>query len=139
VFIEQACHETGPLMRISHDQLEKGSLAALGVEVVQLLCAGKFSDLAERFGYALAFEREPATAIEEELALCLVELQATALTPIDNHIPKVSYFKPNDTGLVALIELMVPANNGRGVLVELIVTGKGAERHVTLEQLSVTA
>jgi len=123
-------------MQITHAQLEEDWLAAFGIEAVNLLCCGKFSDLAERFGYALAFDRNPMKAIEQDLACCLNELQAVALAPLGRNAPKVSYFQPNDTGLVALLELLVPTNNGQQVLVELVVTGNGSELHITLEELS---
>lgn len=48
----------------------------------------------------------------------------------------MSYFKANDTGLFALVECFVPADNGKSVLLELVVTTDGTSTHITLEDLS---
>ena len=50
--------------------------------------------------------------------------------------PRVGYFKPNDTGLFALVECFLPAENGTSIHVEVIVTGGGSETYATLEQIS---
>jgi hypothetical protein len=112
----------------------------LGVEALRLLCSGKIVDLATRFGYALAYQREPAGAIQDDLKFCLAELGASSLqTPLDP-ATKVKYFKPNDTGLLAVVECLALADDGTQVLVELVVTRNDAEKHATLEDISaVTA
>ncbi len=126
-------------MHISDSQTNVASLAAFGSEVTALLCSGSISAVANRFGYALAFNRDLEAAIREDLASCLSELQAASLSPAAENAATVKYFKPNDSSLFALVECFVPTNNGAAVLVELIVTSKGAEKHVTLEQLSAAA
>src|SRR3546814_6927265 len=75
-------------------------------------------------------------AIREELASSLTEIGASKLGPPPSTTPSVSYFNPNDSGLFALVEQRVPADNGGHVLLELIVTAHGAEKHVVLEQVS---
>jgi hypothetical protein len=45
------------------------TLTAVGVEALRLLCFGNLADPAARFGYALAYQREPATAIQDDLEL----------------------------------------------------------------------
>jgi hypothetical protein len=116
--------------------LDTKTLAALGVEALRLLYDGNIADLAARFGYALAYQREPARAIQDDLKLCLAELGASSLqAPLDPE-PKVKYFEPNDTGLLAVVECLALADNGSRVLIELIVAGNDAETHVTLEDIS---
>ncbi len=126
-------------MQITNDQLEQQHLASLGLEAIQLLCSGEFPALANRFGYALAYDRDPAIVIQEDLTSCLTKLGANALAPLSNPLPKVGYFKQNGTGLIALIEFLLLADNEKQLLVELIVTGNSTEKYLTLEQISVTA
>ncbi len=126
-------------MKITEDQMEHQHLASLGLEAIQLLCSGELSALASRFGYALAYDRDPAIVIQEDLASCLTKLGANTLAPPGNPVPKVGYFKKNDTGLIALIEFLLFADNEKQLLVELVVTGNSTEKHLTLEQISVTA
>lgn len=123
-------------MELSADHLDAASLAELGDEARQLLCSGNFIVLAQRFGYALAFDREPADAIREDLASCLAGACASKVILTGLEAPKVTYFKPNDTGLVALVECFAPTDNGKAVQLEVIVTANGKKTHATLEQLS---
>ena len=126
-------------MQIADDQTAESSLAALGAEAAQLLCAGDIPALAARFGYALAFDREPVAAIREDLASCLAELQATGFAQGHKHAVTVRYFEPNDSSIFALIECLAPTIDGPGVQLELVVTLAGTNKHVTLEQLSAAA
>ena len=123
-------------MQLSAPQLEPAPLAELGEEVRQLLFAGEIDTLAARFGYALAFDRKPANAIRETLGVCLSEIGSSRLIATGWAAPRVSYFKPNDTGLLALVECNLPTDNGKSILVELIVAGSSAKAHATLEQIS---
>jgi hypothetical protein len=96
--------------------------------------------LAERFGYALAFDRDPAAAIGEDLSLCLAQLHAAGFRPAPSRpAVKVRYFARNDAGLFALVECVVPTDKGSDVLLELVLTSKGADKHVSLEQISAAA
>ena len=51
---------------------------------------------------------------------------------------EVKYFKPGSF-LLAVVECTLPTNNGRALLMELVVTQKGESAHVSLEQISVVA
>lgn len=126
-------------MKITGDQTGSRSLAELGSLAVQLLCAGDFPGLAQQFGYALAYDRDPASAIREELGLTFAEIGASSLGPPPDTVPSVSYFKPNDTGLFALVEQRIPTDGNGNVLLELIVSVHGADKHVVLEQVSAAA
>ena len=67
-------------MQITDAQKDDVSLAAIGVEVCNLLWKGDTKVLASRFGYALAFDRDWAIALAEDLAASLVELGAAKLS-----------------------------------------------------------
>ena len=126
-------------MRITDDQATPEALEAFGLRVAQLLCAGDFSTLAKQFGYALAYDRDPAVVIREELSSSLAELGATSLGPPLLALPSVSYFTPNDTGLLALVEQRIPTDNERYILLELVVSANGSDKHLVLEQVSAAA
>ena len=68
--------------------------------------------------------------------VALVSVGATSLVHADAHIPKVGYFKSNKTGLLALVEGRASTNSGKAILVELVVTGRGDEKFITLEDIS---
>lgn len=93
-----------------------------------------FHGLANRFGYALAYGRKLATAIEEDFNRALSEPQEPNLGK-DQTIT-VQYFNPNDSNLYALVECYVPISQEITVLLELIVTHPDDEYHITLEDIS---
>ena len=126
-------------MKITDHQTVHEALEAFGFQATSLLCAGDFSTLAEHFGYALAYDRDPAFAIREELSSSLAELGASSLGPPPSTQPSVSYFNQNDTGLFALVEQRIPTDNQRHILLELIVSTDGSGKHVVLEQISAAA
>ena len=126
-------------MKITDDQTDSGSLADFGSLAVQLLCSRDFYALAQQFGYALAYDRDPASAIREELRLSLTAIGASSLGEAPTSAPSVSYFKPNDIGLFALVEQLIPTDSNGHVLLELIVSGRGPDKYVVLEQVSASA
>ena len=126
-------------MKLSSLQIEPEPLAALAVEASKLLAAGKFSELAERLGYAVALGRDQATAIQEDLRSSLAELEDTQLDHGADPETRVKYFKPNDNNLYAVAECVLATRGGHGVLIELVVFGSGNEFHATLEQVSAAA
>jgi len=120
-------------------RVDAAALSALGAEAVGLLCSDNIYGLASRFGYALALNREPAVAIQEDLRSCLADARAASLMPAPKHAPTVKYLEPNDSGLFAVVECVALTVTGDKVLVELIVTDKHGDKYVTLEQISVAA
>lgn len=115
-------------------------LSDLGVEAVGLLVAGQYETLAATFGYAIAYDRDPASAIEADLRLRLTETGAAKLVPPAPQSAKsVVHFQKNDTGLHSAVELEAQTDSGAKVLVSLVVTGQGDERHLTLEDVHVVA
>jgi hypothetical protein len=127
-------------MQISDSQTDEISLAAFGVDAIQRLCAGDIAAVVDRYGYAIALGREPSDAIRDDLASCLDKVRASSLLPEPAiTTASVKYFVPNDSGLFALVQAVAPAENGAGILVELIVTTCERHMYVSLEQLSVAA
>jgi hypothetical protein len=124
-------------MKLLSSQTDEESLAAFGDEARALLMRHDYSGLANRFGYALAHDRAPSAAIESDFLSAAAspnKVGSGADLPI-----AVKYFAPNDTGLFAVVECTVPVASGIAVLLELIVAGKGEEKHITLEDISGVA
>lgn len=99
-----------------------------------MLMRRDYSGLANRFGYALAYDRAPTAAIEADFLSAV----ASPLNAQTGARPStvVKYFAPNDTGLFAVVECTVPAAPGTIVLLELIVAGKGEEKNIFVEDIS---
>ncbi|WP_266172035.1 hypothetical protein [Dyella subtropica] len=122
-------------MLLTEDQTDQQSLLRIGAEAAALLVGRDFCALADRFGYALAYDRKVSDAIEVDLASCLAQAdqELEQATPWQT----VKYFKPNATNLFAVVEYVARMPEGPAVLVELIVSGDGSERHITLEDISL--
>jgi len=124
-------------MKLLPKQIDESALASLGKEAATMLMQRDYESLASRFGYALAYGRELAAAIEEDYE------RATA-TPIEtksnvSSSVKVKYFTPNDSGLFAVVECVVPVARKSAVLLELVVSGNSQEKHITVEDISSVA
>ena len=124
-------------MKLLPKQTDESTLVSFGKEAATMLMQRDYESLASRFGYALAYGRELATAIEEDYE------KATA-TPIEakpnmSSSVKVKYFTPNDSGLFAVVECVVPVAGKSAVLLELVVTGNSEEKHITVEDISSVA
>jgi hypothetical protein len=80
---------------------------------------------------------ETLMAIREDIEVYLSELGSKNLVPL-NGSPDASiiYFKPNDTGLFAALDCVVPTNSYGELLVSFVVSTKGAQKHFSLEGLS---
>jgi hypothetical protein len=118
-------------------QVNHDSLAKLGTHAVDLLCRGDIDTLAGMYGYALSFGRDTATAIRDDLSRCLAQVGAISLVPaVGDPVRAVTFHKPNDSNLIAVIESVAPTESHAAVLVELVVTSKGNETYVTLEDLT---
>lgn len=120
--------------RVSESQMDRQSLERFGQEAVALLQDGNFPALAGRFGYALAHGREPAHAIEADLATA----PSDGLGSPENIAPSivVKYFSgaaAESAGLVAAVECIAHLKDGSAVLLALVVTSRGSERCITLE------
>jgi hypothetical protein len=90
--------------------------------------------MAERFGYALAYGREPQSAIEVDLIASLSE----GVGSLGDIAPSmvIKYFdadEAKDSGLVAAVECITHVADGSPVLLALAVTRRGIEWYITLE------
>jgi len=110
------------------------SLSQLGAEAVALFATRDFQGLADRFGYALAYDRDPAQAIAADLASALLNGQE----PSEQNAPSITvkYFKPNSTRLVALVECVMLFDNKVPILVELIVNSFDGGMNIYLEDVN---
>ena len=124
-------------MKLQSDQLSESFLRQLGGEVVCLLRAADFSTVAERFGYALAFGRDPAQVIAEDLQHCVGEGAGGANDARNEASVAVKFLAPNDIGLRAVVECRFSGPENCPVLAELIVTRDTTAYFVTLEQISL--
>jgi len=125
-------------MKISDLETSPEALATLTASAVELMWNGEFAKLAEKYGYALAFQASPEKAIQDDLASCLAKRNASTLVRMAL-LPtaRVKYFRePGNIGLVALVEYDLQTDNGSEVLLELIVTENGAGKFITIEQIS---
>lgn len=120
-------------MKLQPSETNEKSLAQFGKEAASYIESGNFEALAKRFGYALAYGRDCALAIQEDFEKCLLE----AAWPSAGHEESilVKYFNPNSTRLFAVVECVVPIGSGKTVLAELIVSGSD-EKHISLEEIS---
>lgn len=125
-------------MKLLPDETDEVTLSHLGQEVLSLLEQCNYRSLAERFGYALAFAKAPAIAIEEDLNSSIGAFQAS-LERRPPVLPSISvkYFSSNDSGLFALVECVGFAAKGCPILAELIVTSVAGGKHAALEQISL--
>jgi hypothetical protein len=108
-------------------------LKMLGVDAARLLCAGQIDDLVA-IGYARALGRPIADAVRADIAASLTELEAQRLGEVQSS--SVKRFEPNSTGLVGVVEVEVSVDNGRSVVLELVVSGGEGDFHLTLEDVS---
>ena len=123
-------------MKLLPSQTAESFLAIIGKEARALLMRRDYAALANRFGYALAYDRSPAAAIEADFVRAVsspITVGSGAYLPV---AVTVKYFLPNDSGLFAVVECLVPVGEGTAVLLELVVAGKGEEKHITVEDIS---
>ena len=121
-------------MKLLANQTDESTLASFGKEAAAMLMQRDYASLASRFGYALAYGRELAAAIEEDYERAAATPVGT--TPDTLSSVKVKYFTPNSRGLFAVVECVVPVAEKSDVLLELVVTGNTEEKHITVEDIS---
>ncbi len=125
-------------MKIASEQNDDASLTRFGLEVIQLIKAGDYEGLADRFGYALAFGKNPGEAIRGDVTSALGRnaLPMKQIKASDSKIT-IRRFKPDDKPFIALVEceLSWPPSSD-ALLAELILTTADGELNVTLEQIS---
>jgi hypothetical protein len=126
-------------MKISYDQTFQEPLAEFGLEVVSLFKDGNYAVVADRFGYALAYDRAPADALASDVSSCLTE-EGRAVVIAQTGQPRISvkYFEqPNELALFGLVECSMPLEADDGaLLVELIVSTEKNNFHLWIEDVS---
>ena len=122
-------------------RLDTALLTSLSLEALHLLRSREFDVAASRFGYVFANGRELAVAIREDLQFCIGKIGASSLIETDDEpYPTIEYFKPgNAADLLAAIGYRVATDNGKHILVDLVVRPKGREMHLYLEDIHVLA
>jgi hypothetical protein len=121
-------------MKLSLTQLDVSTLTQLGADAIELVKDRDFTTLAERYGYALAYQRNLAHAIEEDFDRCLAnsEIQSSQ----NKQSIQVTYFKPSSISIYASVSCITPVSSSKSVLIELVVTADGEEKYITLEDIS---
>ena len=122
-------------MKLLDNQLDKPSLARFGEEACRLFVTRDFHGLADTFGYAMAYNRDIATAIETDFDHCTQHSQPGGTVESIT----VKHFTPNDTGLLSVVEGVLLLDKGVRVLIELIVAKNGANKNLYLEDISAVA
>ena len=126
-------------MKLLPSQTDEISLTALGEEARALLVRRDYAALASCFGYALAYDRPTAAAIEADFMNAASSPITGGSGAYSPPVVTVKYFSPNTTGLFAMVECLVPVADKAAVLLELIVGGDGEEKNITVEDISGVA
>lgn len=122
-------------MQLPPPRQNVNALRDLASEGIDLLATGQFESLVERFGYAVAFGRNPVDAVRMDLAAALSETPGNKLLKVvPNDVPVV-FYKENDSGLRGAIDCAVPTQTGRNIWVSFVVTGTETEQFLTLEDI----
>lgn len=124
------------VMKLAADQVNYESLTLLGHEVCDSLLKKDFAYLADKFGYAVSFGRQPAHAIAEDLEKCFAEATHSFYPP--ELCVRIKTLDKNISALCATIECLLPIGQNSAALVELVVSEKNNEMYITLEQISAT-
>lgn len=121
-------------MEITPDDLNNEFLASLGSEAVALLHGQFFDRLTDKFPYAVAFGRNHAKALEDDLASCLQDDEQASGSASPSIT--VKYFRPGQSFLVAVVECFTQFPGGKIILLDLIVNVGESGMHVSLEGVS---
>jgi hypothetical protein len=127
-------------VKILDNQLDKPSLSKFGEDACRLFVARDFRGLADTFGYALAYNREIASAIEADFEHCLSG-NCTSRSEHGSPVESITVrsFQPNDTGLLWVIECVLLVDKSARVLIELIVAKNGENKNLYLEDINAMA
>jgi hypothetical protein len=118
-------NERTDCMQISESQTDRQSLERFGQEAVALLRDRNFQTLADRFGYAFRYGREPASAIEADLLASFSEEEEFPSNVASSMV--VKYFNADamqSTGLVAAVECILMSQTAPRSSYHLSLLGK---------------
>ncbi|HEY4146612.1 hypothetical protein [Pinirhizobacter sp.] len=121
-------------MEITPDDLNNDFLTSLGSEAIALLHGKFFDRLIDKFGYAVAFGRDPAKALEADLAYCLQDDEQASGSASPSI--EVKYFRPGQSFLVAVVDCVTQFPGGKIILLNLIVSVGNSGMHVCIEGVS---
>jgi hypothetical protein len=124
-------------MQILDSQFNEPTLSRLGEEACRLLFTRNFTGLADKFGYLMAYNHQPAAAIEKDFERCLSGRKASH-SDLGYNIESVTVtkFNPNDAGLLAVVACVALLENDTKVFVELIVKMNDEGMNLNLEEVS---
>lgn len=131
-----------PHMKINFNQTYQVPLTDIGAELVQMIKDRDYHSIAERFAYALAYDKPIVEAITADIDFCLVgEQRSATICQASEARILVSYFtQENGSNLFGLVECFMPLNQDTGeLLATLIVTASNQEYHVCLEDIAYIA
>ena len=123
-------------MEITHTNIS--NLVHYSTNALNLIKRNKYSELAESYGYALSFGKDPAKVIESEVQEILNLVgKNTKIELKSEPIIDVKYFDRNNSNLHAAIECRLSLeNSNEKILVELVVTSNSENSHINIEQIS---
>lgn len=126
-------------MHLLAHQKNEAALRNLACAAIELLVEGKLDLLAERFGYAVAFERKLVEAIRDDLAEALAKASGTKLLTVASSELSVVYYCENSTQLIAAIDCDLPTDGYEFVCVSFVVSGMKEDQFLTLEDISASS
>lgn len=114
--------------------MELCELESIGVELCRDLLNKDYENIAQRLGYAIAFEKSAAVAIKEDFERSLLESGGTLEMAKFN--VAVRFFPDGTSGFISLVECKFSFDNSnKEVLAEIIQNESG----FYLEQISYEA
>ena len=122
-------------MQLLPHQRNVDALRDLACAGLDLLRTNQFELLVERYGYALAFERDPIDAVRIDLASALSDASGSELLPVRPSDLPVVFYKENTACLRAAIDCEVPTQGGRCISISFVVTGTETEQFFSLEDI----
>lgn len=129
-------------MKITYEQTFPVPLTDFGSELAGMIKDCRYGEIADRFGYVRAFDRPSANAISSDILHCLsADGRHAAIRVISEPRISVKYFEqPNNLHLFGLVECFLALEQDDGeLLAELVVSEKGREFHLLLEDVSYMA
>jgi hypothetical protein len=122
-------------MQLLPHQNNVNALRDLAREALNLLAAGQFGLVADRYGYARAFGRGFVDAVAADLAQALLDASGSELLTINSSELTVVFYQDNSTGLRSAVDCEVPSRGGRSVLISFVVTETEDGQFFVLEDI----
>lgn len=123
-------------MKLTTDKPSRKELQQFSLEAAELLVGKHFSEIAKRYGYAMAYGREIGAAIQEDfntyksVSALSNNGKLGVLRSLD-----ITFYKKNDSNLVAAADCIVQVDDETQIGMNLVVTFDGASYYISLEDL----